>query len=197
MLRLRTALFVVSLFSAVSGCQPKNETPYYAFHPSTLGSNWKQLRHQVFGFTVDVPASWTFGVAGGGAEAVALLFEEGLNTAQLSESYATLELGSVPRDGRSDLQIASLIIVGMRTKHPDLRVDSVATVLRLRDLEGVGFAFSWRSQSGFTIVERVVLLGDGDRLLSVNMRATTAAWAQNSALYQQIRASVRPIRSGI
>lgn len=167
--------------------------PFYAFFPAASGADWKELRHNLLGFSVEMPASWTFGVTGSGELTVALIYPDGMNTAVFSSAYATVEIGSV-RLGDGSLDSASAaLLTGLRTRHSSLRiVEPVSAVVR-GGRQARTLLLTWESRSGQTIVEQIDLIADGPRAVSVAIRAASAAFEANRALYRRIARSVRPL----
>jgi hypothetical protein len=62
MKRMFMALLAGLIFVIANSATVLAKNPYYGFYPSTKGKDFKLLKHNILGFSIDIPSTWTFGV---------------------------------------------------------------------------------------------------------------------------------------
>ena len=178
------ALVLTVLICQSSWAQDKS--PYYGYFPSKIGSEWKQLQHNIIGFAIDIPSTWTFGIKGQPPTAAALLYPESMNLAQFSAEYGHLEIGTLPMKGISLTEAAGYTLKGMRQGHPNLVMIEEPKEQNIAGMPTITFSFSWLSKTGFTLIEKVRLLEEKGVIYSLTIRATQRAIDTNGTLYDKI-----------
>lgn len=183
---LRTATLVLLLIisSGVFAREPAAE-PYYGFYPSPIGADWKKLKHNLLGFSIDVPASWTFGVSGTGALVVALLYPETIDTSKFHENYQSIEIGRI--GGSMTLeQVKRSVVAGMLQKHMDAEV--IAPIVgqpKDKELKD-NVVIAWTSKTNIRVVEDITLVRTPDSIRSVTVRSSESVARTNKAVHRRI-----------
>lgn len=190
-MRITGAGLLLVLAAACSSSEHADK-PFYGFYPSAQGADWKQLRHNLFEFSIDVPSSWTFGIAGQPPTAVVLLFPESMNAGQITRDYGTVEIGRIEGPQGSLRELADMAIVGIRQKHASLQLDVPPREVRIAGRQAVSFEYTWPSMTGFQIVEQVSLVSDAGRVYSIAVRATREAMRDNGRMYARVSSTFKP-----
>lgn len=167
---------------------------YYGFYPSSKGTEFKQFRHNIFGFAIDIPSTWVFGVNGTPPTAVVFLFKEGLNTAKLSKDYEVVEIGQIPF-GNMGLEEAQLTVMrGMRAKHPNLKIVASPTTATLNGRPSISWTYQWPSKTGYTVVEYVTLVQSKSGMRSLAVRTTREDISFRYTFYDSILGTFEPYK---
>jgi hypothetical protein len=149
---------------------PASTQAYFGFFPSASGADFKRFKHNILGFEIDMPASWTFGIVGSPPLAVAWLYPEGTDTAHIGPNWNVVEVGRLPPPSVSLEDAMAATLVGLRTKHPDLEVTSATAPTLVGELPSVVSTISWRSKSGFVVTEIIYIVQFGADLRSLAIR---------------------------
>lgn len=181
-----TLILLLFIFIAFDNSFTQEKKPYYGYFPSEIANDWKRLQHNIIGFAVDIPSTWTFGINGQPPAAAALLYPEAMNLAQLSAEYGHLEIGTIPIKGISLIEAAGYTLKGMRQAHPNAVIIEKPKEENIAGRATVTFSFSWLSKTGFTLIEKVKLLEEKGVIYSLTIRATQKAIDTNSTLYEKI-----------
>ena len=185
MMSFRVAL-VLALFAIPCVAANAKDEPYYGFFPSSLGPTFKQVRHTLLGFSIDVPSRWNFGVNSKGGFPVAVFYPEGSDQSQLSPAYQSIEVSTVPFTSVSLREVHRHVLVGLKNAHPGLKELEAPTELKLRRANAIQFLVSWRSKSGVDIVEWITLVAHRDGVRSVAVRGSNDLFVKERALYRTI-----------
>ncbi len=169
--------------------------PYYGFYPSMLGENYKQLKHNIFNFAIDIPVQWTFGVNGQPPLSVILLYPETLDTSRISNNYETIEMGIIPAENITLKEAYCHTILGMHQAHPNLKILKQPEEKLIQNNNSLEFTFEWQSKTGFTVVEWVNLVNFKNRVYSVTSRAAKGIFTKNKDSYSIIINTFTPIEA--
>jgi len=168
------------------------DTPYFGFYPSTMGREFKLFKHNILGFSIDIPASWTFGVFGKPPLTVALVYPEGLNTGIISENYEMIEIGQLPLLNINLQQAKDIVILGIHTRRKNIEYVGDLIPTYVYNTDTIRWKYSWRSKSGILLIEDISLIKFGDRIRSVTVRATKNKYDKQLGFYEPIASSFRP-----
>ena len=164
-------IFLLGFFIAFSVMPAQaSEKPFYAFYPSEVGADFKKFEHNILGFSIDVPNSWTFGINGSGSMTVALLYPETLNTAVLSNEYESIEIGVLPFNNISLNDAYDFILKGMKEAHPNLINEKEPISIKVQGNDALEFSFFWTSKNGTVVNELVHLISYKNQIRSVIVR---------------------------
>ena len=159
------------LFLIYWGCEKKPEQ-LYGFYKSDLGKNFKNFEHNIYGFRIDIPNDWFFGVVGTDFTGEVLIYPEGLKTNKFSEGYNTISISNMNtflEIGKQIDQICSDVILGkLFGQNIDLLNDCNET--QLNDFESVQSKTKLNSKTGFKIVEDMYLVKHDNQLRSISIR---------------------------
>lgn len=170
----------------------EKQEPYYGFFPSKQGQHHKLLVHNIFGFSIDIPSTWVFGVNGSPPTAVVFLYPEGLNTGMLSKDYETIEIGQI---SASDLEQAQEAIMrGMTLKHADLTLLRKPTRTTLNGMSAISWTYQWPSKTGYVVVEYLTLVDSSSGMRSLAVRTTRRDYASRLPFYDSILKTFQPFR---
>tara|TARA_X000000368_G_C22754268_1_gene589751 strand:- start:79 stop:678 length:600 start_codon:yes stop_codon:yes gene_type:complete len=164
-------LLIPILFLIFWGCQNKTEQ-LYGFYKSDLGKNFKNFEHNIYGFRIDIPNNWFFGVVGTDFTGEILIYPEGLKTNKISKGYNTISISNMNtflETGKQIDEICSTTILGkLYTQNINLLTECNDT--QLNDYESVHFKTKLNSKTGFNIVEDMYLVKHDNQLRSVSIR---------------------------
>ncbi len=177
---------VIAAMIPFSDVRGEKQEPYYGFYPSKLGQTHKKFVHNIFGFAIDIPSNWVFGVVGPAPVAVAVLYPEGLNTREFSDEWETIEIGRIPAVGLTLEEALDTTIRGARAKHPDLTLDQRPTKCMVNRMHGISCAYQWQSRTGFTVIEKITLIQAANSIRSIAVRTTRKDYRSRSAFYDGI-----------
>ncbi len=188
----RSAFFGLSvlLLSASAGW---GESPYYGFYPSSASSHFKRLEHNILGFSIDMPSSWTVGISGKPPFTVVIIYPDGMNTAKFTEDYESIEIGTIPMEIVSLETAAYYAMLGMRHKHPVQELLQDPERLTIQGNEALRWVYSWPSKAGHTIVENISLVSYGNSIRSIAIRATISRYAEKRDDYLRIVSTFQPL----
>jgi hypothetical protein len=159
------------LFLIYWGCEKKPEQ-LYGFYKSDLGKNFKNFEHNIYGFRIDIPKDWFFGVVGTDFTGEVLIYPEGLKTNKLSVGYNTISISNMNtflEIGKQIDQIWSDVILGkLFGQNIDLLNDCNET--QLNDFESVQSKTKLNSKTGFKIVEDMYLVKHDNQLRGISIR---------------------------
>jgi len=184
-------LILTALFSLPT-CASEKQQPYYGFFRSELGQNFKKLTHNIFGFSIDIPSTWVFGVHGTPPLAVVLIYPEGMNTAQLSSDYEMIEIGRLPFNGIDLNDAQRLTLKGMTVKHPNLAVLTEPNKHILNGKLAVSFVFQWPSRTGLMVTEYVTLVQAEGSIRSLAVRSTRSDIVARRNFYDLLLGTFSP-----
>jgi len=158
----------------------------YGFYESDKGAEYKEFRHNIFGFSVDIPNNWIFGVVTKDNIPVVLLYPEGLNTGRFSSDYETIEIGEIPLKEKVSLADAKKYTLdGMRLGHQNYEIINESQKMLQSGKECIWFLAKWPSKTGFDIYEYVFFIDSDDQVRTVAVR-TTFDIKNRKAFYDQI-----------
>jgi hypothetical protein len=167
--RKQLLVILLSFFVALFGCG-SDDDPYYGFYESNKGPSYKLFRHNLFGFEIDIPTAWTFGVAGQGPGAVIMIYSPEIDTSTFSSGYHTLSVGVMPIEGVSLERSYEAVLSGMKQAHASLDVTVEPYETSLGGQDALHFEYEWPSKTELIVVEDVRLVQKGQRVFSVNIR---------------------------
>ncbi len=169
--------------------------PYYGFFPSKLGKQYKQLKHNIFNFIIDIPVHWTFGVSGQSPLAVISVYPNTLNTSKFSDNYETLEISIMPVENITLQEAYEYVILGMRQSHPSMKIVKQPKEKLIQNNNSLEFTFEWQSETGFFIIEWVSLVKYKDQIYSISSRSVKAMFTKNKDLYNRVINTFTPIET--
>lgn len=186
-------LFSILLSTAAHSQQSQNQSqPYYGFFPSERGRDYKTLRHNILGFSIDIPSFWTFGINGKPPLAVAIIYPEGMNTRSFSESYETLEIGQIPIPGISLIQAQRMVMDGIKLRHPTQEILEPARDTHVNEFPALVWTYKWHSKTGFDVIEKITLIKFHQSVRSVTIRTTREDFSRRQTFYSDIVSSFIP-----
>jgi len=198
----RTSLFAERLFIAIAivlvtilsslSYAGDAQRPYYGFFPSEKGQNHKMFVHNIFGFSIDIPSTWIFGVNGVQPTAVVLLYPEGLNTGKLSKDYETIEIGQLPLSEMALEEAQQTVMRGMTAKHPSFTMVQKPKKTALNDMPAISWIYDWPSKTGYTVVEYITLVQSASGIRSLAVRTTKRDYALRLSFYDEILTTFQP-----
>ena len=184
------AVIIITIISGLGYAQ----VPYYGFYPSEKGENYKLFRHNIFGFEVDIPKNWTFGVTGKAPGQIIMMYPEGLNTAKFSPSYETISVGILPIANIELAEAYKYTLLGMKRSHNGLNILKNNTDIKINGNKAINFIYTWPSKSGNTIKENVFLIEYGPRIYSITTRTIDPVSEKQSKIHEQIASAFKPIK---
>lgn len=181
---MKKVLIIVLLFFTITAyTQDTNSKPYYAFYPSAKGFDYKEFKHNIFGFNITIPSNWTFGVSGSFPEQVVVIYPEGLNTSQISGEFEMIEIGNIPVTDINPQEAISLVLSGMYLHHNDLKIDKDKYILEINGFQAISSTFSWKSKNGNTIMEYITLISTSIGYRSVTIRVTEPLYIEKRRIW--------------
>jgi len=150
----------------------KKPDKLYGFYKSDLGKNYKNFEHSVYGFRIDIPNNWFFGVVGTDFTGEILIYPEGLQTNKLSKGYNTISISNMNttlETGKQLDQICSDVITG-KLFSQNIEVLNECNETKLNDIESVKFKTKLNSKIGYKIIEDMYLVNDNNQLRSITIR---------------------------
>lgn len=174
-----------------SNAESKQDS-YYGFYPSQKGTSHKKFVHNIFGFSIDIPATWIFGVNGTPPTAVIFLYREGLDTSKFSADYETIEIGAISFQGTSLKEAQEQVMRGMSAKHTNITVTKNPTESKLNGLPSISWIYTWPSKSSFTVTEYITLVKSTSGTRSIAVRTTQKDLKSKLAFYDGIIRTFKP-----
>jgi hypothetical protein len=165
------SLFAFVLIWTIAICYAQDK-PYYAFYPSSKGSDYKEFRHNIFGFSVDIPASWIFGIVNKNNLPVVLIYPEQIKTGEFTDSYETIEIGMITKNGISLEEASEYTLDGMQLGHVEYKILKAPYATNIDGQASRAFTATWISKSGFTIYEYIWLIAYKDEIRTICLRTT-------------------------
>jgi len=181
--------FALTAFGTISYAA----SPYYAFYPSTKGPQYKLFQHNVFNFEVDLPADWTFGVAGKPPGQVIMMYPGKLNTGKFSPGYETISIGILPTPNISLEDAHEATTLGMKQVHEGIQFPNDKSKGSINGNESLNFSYIWSSKTGNKIKENVTLVKYKDRVYSVNVRTIEPISEKSIETHNGIISTFKPI----
>jgi hypothetical protein len=175
----------------------EGKLPYYGFYPSNKGANYKQLRHNIYGFSIDIPSNWTFGVNGMGDTAVILIYPDGMITERFTEDYESIEIGRIPFRKASLQDCLKNLMVGMRIAHLNIEVLEQTSEPITSKYESLTSVFTWKSKTDLTIIEYITLIKTENDIRTVTVRTARADFFSRKNFYDNIVFSFVPFEPQI
>lgn len=189
-----TLLFLVAIVSNTLSCAREDKQPYYSFLPSNQGVNHKKFVHNIFGFSIDIPSTWVFGVNGTPPTAVVFLYREGLNTGKFSKDYETIEIGQIPFAGMKIEEAHETVMIGMKTKHANLKMLRNPIKGQVNGRSAISWIYEWPSKTGYTVVEYLTLVQSSSGTRSLAVRTTQRDYASRLKFYDGIINTFEPFK---
>jgi hypothetical protein len=189
-----TIILYVSIFPCVS-CGDDSQQLYYGFFASKKGKDYKRFVHNIFGFSIDIPSSWMFGVNGIPPTAVILLYPDGLNTAEFSKDYETIEVGKIPYKGISLDEAYQIVMKGMIEKHPLSSIVQKPTKNTINGLPAISWIYEWQSKTGYFVIEYITLVQCLGSMRSIAVRTTRRDYTSRMSFYDGILVTFQPFES--
>jgi hypothetical protein len=174
-----------------SNAESKQES-YYGFYPSQKGASHKKFVHNIFGFSIDIPSTWIFGVNGTPPTAVIFLYREGLDTSKFSADYETIEIGQISFQGTTLKEAQEQVMRGMRAKHTNISVTKDPSESKLNGLSSISWVYTWPSKSGFTVTEYITLVKSTSGTRSIAVRTTQKDLKSKLSFYDGIICTFTP-----
>lgn len=164
------------------------EKAYYAFYPSSKGSDFKKFQHNILGFAIDMPVNWTFGVVTKNNIPVVLLYPDGLNTGEFSATYETIEIGKIPLADISLEEAKKYTQDGLKLAHPGLEIVDDSEISK-QDM--ASFILRWPSKTKYTVYEYISLFKFKNEIRSIAVRTTFDPYEKMN-FYKEILNSFNP-----
>ncbi len=161
-----------------------NNSKNYGFYPSDFGVEYKRFEHNVFGFSIDMPTSWQFGVVGQLPTAVAMLYPGDLDTSKFSAKFETICIGVMPFKGATKNAAYQQTLQGMQQGHRGLVVIMTPTEQKVGAKMGLRAIWKWPSKTGLKIIEDISFVASGDRIYSITYRAVEQAYENGKKLFE-------------
>jgi hypothetical protein len=174
-----------------SNAESKQES-YYGFYPSQKGASHKKFVHNFFGFSIDIPSTWIFGVNGAPPTAVIFLYREGLDTSKFSADYETIEIGETSFQGTTLKEAQEQVMRGMRAKHTNITFAKDPTESKLNELTSISWIYTWPSKSGFTVTEYITLIKSTSGTRSITVRTTQNDLKSKLSFFDDIISTFTP-----
>ena len=199
-MKFHHTLIVLMAFSCVflaGGCSKKEqpESAYYGFYPSSRGDNYKQFRHNIFGFSIDIPSNWIFGVNDQPPTAVVFIYPEGIATDKFSDVYETLEIGNIALN-HTDLQnVQQTVMRGMSLKHTDIVVTEQPYEVVINSRNGLCWIFKWKSKTGYDVTEYITLVQGDKDIRSLTIRTTRTDFNIRRKVYDEMINTFTPYQA--
>ena len=178
-------LFATMLF-ATQVYAVGDQNPYYSFFPSKRTINYKKFVHNIFGFSIDMPSTWVFGINGMPPTAVVFLYRSGMNTGKLTEDYETIEIGKIPFEGMPLIEAQETVMRGMKIQHPNLTIVKQPAAGKVNELRSISWIYEWLSKTGYTVVEYVTLVQSPIGIRSLAVRTTRRDYLSRMKFYDGI-----------
>ena len=171
-----------------------DQNVYYGFFPSEKGIDHKKFVHNIFGFSVDIPSTWVFGVNGTPPTAVVFLYCEGMDTGKLSKEYETIEIGQIPFEGVTLAEAQETVMRGVRVKHPKLTIVQKTAEGKLNGLPSISWIYDWPSKSGYTVTEYITLVDSPSGMRSLAVRTTRRDYSARMNFWNGILETFQPFK---
>lgn len=195
---MRNTITLICLFSAMMIATPcyaaGDQDAYYGFFPAQKGTNHKKFIHNIFGFSIEIPSTWVFGVNGTPPTAVVFLYHEGIDTGKLSEDYETIEIGQIPFGGMKLADAYDTVMRGMRVKHPNLTIVKQPAVGKVNGQPSMSWIYEWPSKTGYTVMEFITLVDSSSGMRSLVVRTTRRDYSSRMEFYSAILETFEPFR---
>lgn len=182
------ALTILASFSSAGD----EQQPYYGFFPSKQGQNHKKFVHNIFGFSIDVPSTWVFGVNGAPPTAVVILYPEGLDTGKFSKDYETIEIGQITFSSMTLEEAQETVMKGISAKHPTLTMIQKPTKTTLNGISAISWTYQWPSKTGYSVIEYITLVENSSSTRSLAVRTTRSDYASRLTFYDGILKTFEP-----
>ena len=156
--------------TTLNGSASAPAEPYYGFYSSPLGPSYKTLRHNLFGFQIDLPSNWNFGVITQGDIPVALLYPSSVETTRLSDSYISIEIGSLALPKMTLEEAHRHLMTGMQTADPGLHEIELPATNQSSGRCGASIAIHLAMKTQVEVVEWVTLVEEPKGIRSVTVR---------------------------
>lgn len=153
------------------GCN-SNQGQFYGFYKSDLGKDYKKFEHNIFGFTIDIPNNWFFGVVGNDIKTgEILIYPEGLQTQNFSKGYSTISVSNLNfvSQGYKLPQVCSNTIRGKKESQ-NIRIVSDCKKEVINNYNSTHFKTLLRSNTGYNIIEEVFVLNEKREFRSISLR---------------------------
>jgi len=184
---------LIAMILATGSSMADDANPSYGFFPSTFGKDHKKFTHNIFGFSIDLPSNWVFGVNGKPPLAVVILYPEGVNQSTFSPEYETIEIGQLPPDASSFAQAQATIMKGMKNKHPNLTVTAEPKTSTINGRDALCWTFEWKSaKTGYTVIENVFLVQSPTDIRSITVRTSRGDYSKRMDFYRGIMNTFEP-----
>lgn len=184
-------ILILFLLSACGGEQKPQQEQYYGFYESDKGAPYKLFRHNIFGFEIDIPVEWQFGVTGTGPEAVIMIFNPEIDTNAFSAGYHTLSVGVLPVRGATLKEAFKATLRGVTQSHTGAHATAGPDEITVNGMEGLRFAYEWTSKTGLTIREDIRLVKSEDKIYSVNIRTVNPVPGSVLSAYEDAIATLK------
>ena len=170
--RYTSTLISVLLFASFASTALCQATAY-GYSSSSKGHDYKKFTHNILGFSIDIPSTWTFGINGAPPAAVVIIYPEGLNTGIFSAEYEAIEIGTLPaQTARSLSEAYDNVLYGMKSSHPNMTMLQSPQYTTLNSHNGIQWTHQWPSKTGFSISEFITLIETQSGIRSLAVRTT-------------------------
>lgn len=170
---MRRILFSLIFSLLFLGCN-SNQKQLYGFYKSDLGKDYKKFEHDIFGFTLDIPNDWFFGVVGNDIKTGGILiYPNGLQTQNFSKGYSTISISNMNYFAevvnRNLQEICSYTIKGKKDIQ-NIRIINNCENEVINNYDSKQFKTVLKSNSGYNIIEEVYILKENSEFRSISLR---------------------------
>ena len=184
------SVLLCASFASTALCQ----APAYGYSLSSMGNDYKKFVHNLLGFSIDIPLTWTFGINGALPAAVVIMYPEGLDTGIFSAEYEAIEIGTLPaHTARSLSEAYDNVLYGMKSSHPDMTMLQTPHYTTLNSHNGIQWTYRWPSKTGFSITEFITLIDTQSGIRSLAVR-TTQEFSLKQSFYISILNTFEPFQ---
>jgi|TARA_Y100000310_G_scaffold327366_1_gene393602 hypothetical protein len=190
MKRLWLILFVIS---SVWGQDEINQ--YFDIYPSSKGDNYTKLRHNVYGFSIDIPFDWTFRIVGNFPNDELIFFPEKMNLRVMSKEYENIMIANISMipelEGLSLEQACKATMVGKEKVYTGANKKyriSKLTQVKINDYEGYYYEFEIDSDTNpnLKVLEQLHFIKKGNEYRTITIRGEKLFIKSKSKFYNNI-----------
>lgn len=196
MSRLIAIAAIVCLLLAVAGPAPARaadpNVPYHCYYPSQRGPGFMRLVHNVFGFSIELPADWIFGANFVGGFPVAFLYPKSVDISKVEPGLEMIDITRLPIIGGDLDEVRGNTMRGRRVVHKDLTMVSEPRRFTLNGLEALSWDFRWTSRRGHTVNESMTLVQSPSGIRSISVKVIRDDFASRRKLYDEILGTFQP-----
>lgn len=162
-----SVLFLLIVF--LPFCASGEEKKLYSFADSPSKEGYKHFKHDLFGFEVDVPNDWVFGIITKGGIPVVGFYPEEVELSQLSEQWQMIEIGILPRTDAGLEGAYGTLRIGLEASN--YQVDKIYTEASVHGNKAIAFNAFLNSRTGWKVRDQIFLVRSGLYIYSLKYSA--------------------------